>query len=175
MIFPLAAAVPTIVLDGSVLRSYNAPYIERGRIMAPLDPFVTSIAAGIEYSGGVLIVRRADRFAQIPMAQPYPSHFQSTYVPIAPILRSLGVQFSYDAAAHVLLVRTPPAVLATPTPFNPAVPQAAPRIVFTPTPVQTARPIVTGTPAPRRTPLPFSSPVPKCPHGCDRHPTRRGA
>jgi hypothetical protein len=167
--------VPAIVLDGTALRSYNPPYLERGRIMAPLDPFVTSIAAGVEYSAGVLIVRRADRFAQIPMKQPYPSHFQSTYVPIAPILRSLGIWFSYDPISHVLLVRTPPAVLATPTPFNPAVPQAAPRIVFTPTPVQTARPIVTGTPAPRRTPLPFSSPAPKCLRGCDRRPTHRGA
>lgn len=174
MIFPLAAAAPSIVLDGTALRSYNAPYIERGHVMAPLDPFVTSIAASIEYSAGVLIVRRGDRFAQVPMPQPYPGQFQSTFVEIAPILRTLGIACSYDARARVLDLRTPPAVAATPTPFNPAVPEAAPRIVFTPTPVQTPKPVVTGMPEPRRTPLPYTSPAPTCPPGCGRHPGHRG-
>jgi hypothetical protein len=151
------------MLNGTVVRSYNPPYVRAGRVMAPLEPFVTSIAGSIEYIGGTLVIRRADRFAQIPMPQePQPSHFQSTFVQIAPVLRTLGIRVSYDAAQRALIVETPPAAIATPTPFNPAVPLIAPRAVFTPTPAQTPRPMVTGSPLPRRTPLPFSTDVRCC-------------
>jgi hypothetical protein len=151
------------MLNGTVVHSYNAPYVRAGRVMAPLEPFVTSIAASIEYIGGTLVIRRADRFAQIPMRQePHPSHFQSTFVQIAPVFRTLGIRVSYDAARRALVVQTPSAPIATPTPFNPAVPLIAPRAVFTPTPAQTPRPAVTGSPLPRRTPLPFSADVRCC-------------
>ena len=153
MIFPLAAL--SIVVNGSVMRSYNAPYIERGRVMAPLEPFVTAVAASVEYTGGVLIVRRADRFAQVQVrSAAHPCAYQSTYVPIASVLRTLGARVTYDAAARRLLVDLPPAALATPTPFNPAVPRVAPSAVFTPSPAPTPRPVVTGKPVPRRTPIP---------------------
>lgn len=158
MIFPSA---PSVVLDGSVVHSYVAPFIRGGHVMAPLDPFVTRVSASIEYSGGTLIVRRADRFAQIEMPPPYPSQFKTTYVEIAPILRTLGVAVSYDAAHRRLIVRTPSPVLATPTPFNPAVPRILPNPVFTPTPPPaTPRPQFTGTPSPRRTPIPYATSTP---------------
>jgi hypothetical protein len=161
VIFPLAAAALSIVIDGNVVRSYNAPYVVSGHVVAPLEPFVTGIAASIGYSGGTLIVTRGDRFAQVPFAiPPDPGHYQSTYVEIAPLLRTLGARVWYDAHEHTLFVETPHLVLATPTPFNPAVPQPAPTAVFTPTPATTLRPIVTGTPSPRRTPLPANAPSP---------------
>jgi hypothetical protein len=170
VIFPLGATVLSVVLNGTVVHSYNAPYVRGGHVMAPLEPFVTSVAASIEYSGGMLVVRRADRFAQVPMQQPlHPEHFESVFVELAPLLRTLGARVSYDAARRALMVEAPSDPLATPTPFNPAVPSVAPRVVFTPSPVQTERPIVTGTPAARRTPLPLdvepppplASPTPK--------------
>lgn len=160
MIFPLAAAL-SIVVDGNVVRSYNAPYVVSGHVVAPLEPYVTGIAASIGYSGGTLIVTRGDRFAQVPFASPPdPAHYQSTYVEIAPLLRTLGATVWYDPREHRLFVETPRSVLATPTPFNPAVPQPAPTAVFTPIPATTPRPAVTGTPSPRRTPLPAAAPAP---------------
>lgn len=148
----------TVVLDGKPLHAYNKPYLARGRVMAPLDPYVTAIARSIEYDGKSLVIRLGDIFAQVPMgAAPAPARYQTTYVELAPIARTLGARVQFDARSHTLYVETPPVTLAMPTPFNPAVPQASPAAVFTPTPVATARPVVTGTPLPRRTPLPAQS------------------
>lgn len=158
MIFPLAAVTLTVVLDGTPVRSYNQPYIAGGHVMAPLDPYVTSIARSIAYDGQALIVRFGDVFAQVPMpSAPPPGRYESVYVEFAPIARTLGARVWMDSRAHTLYVETPRVALATPTPFNPAVPQSAPAIVFTPAPVQTARPLVIGTPLPRRTPVPAQS------------------
>lgn len=164
MIFPLAAASLTVILNGMPVRSYNAPYIRGGHIMVPLDPYVTAIAASIEYDGRALIVRRGDVFAQVAMsAAPPPGRYQSTYVELAPIARTLGARVSFDPQTRTVEIQTPRGALATPTPFNPAVPRVAPTAVFTPVPVQTARPSVIGTPLPRRTPLPVQSPLPTQP------------
>lgn len=158
MIFPLAAATLTVVLDGTPVRSYNRPYIAGGHVMAPLDPYVTAIARSIEYDGRALIVRLGDLFAQVPMSgAPPPGRYQTTYVELAPIARTLGARVWFDAAAQTLYVQLPRVAFATPTPFNPAVPHPSPTAVFTPTPVQTPRPAVTGTPLPRRTPVPAQS------------------
>lgn len=161
----------SVTVNGIVVRSYNAPYVERGRVMAPIDPFVTGVAASIEYVGGTLIVRRGDLFAQLRMPQPHPAHFQSTFVPIGPLLRTIGVSIEYDAANRRVAIVAPRIPLATPTPFNAAVPWVAPRVVFTPTPAQTPKPVVTGIPLPRRTPLPASTTVPQSqPSRCCRTP-----
>lgn len=160
MIFPLAAATLTILLDGTPLRSYNPPYIEAGHVMVPLDPYVTAIAASIEYDGRVLVIRRGDIFAQVVMERaPDPERYQSTYVQLAPIARTLGARMTFDARTRTLEIHTPRiAAPVSPTPFNPSVPQVAPTAVFTPTPMQTPRPAVSGTPLPRRTPVPLQSP-----------------
>lgn len=127
--------------------------------MVPLEPYVTSIARSIEYDGRALIVRFGDLFAQVPMpSAPAPARYENVYVQFAPIARTLGARVWMDARSRTLYVETPRVALATPTPFNPAVPASAPAIVFTPTPAQTARPAVSGTPLPRRTPLPVQSP-----------------
>lgn len=161
MIFPLAVAAITVVLDGTPVRSYNKPYLERGRVMVPLDPYVTSIARSIEYDGKALIVRLGDFFAQVPMGNaPPPERYQVTYVPLGPIARTLGARVRLDASTQTLYVDMPPAALVTPTPFNPAVPRPEPTEVFTPAPAATPRPVVSGTPLPRRTPIPVGSPGP---------------
>lgn len=162
MIFPLAAVL-TIVVDGTPVRSYNAPRLEHGRVVAPIEPFVTHIARSIGYDGTALIVRLGDYFAQVPLASaPQPDRFASTYVQLAPIARTLGARVRFDGRTHTLYVQTPPSVLATPTPFNAAVPFALPREVFTPVPQKTPRPTVNGPPLPRRTPIPVQSPPRRC-------------
>ncbi|HEV2261219.1 MAG TPA: hypothetical protein VGR69_02885 [Candidatus Rubrimentiphilum sp.] len=155
MIFPLAAPALVVVLNGSIVRSYNPPYVRNGRVIAPVDPFVTLVAAKIAYSGNMLVISRGDRFAQITLkVRPVPVQWTRTYVAIAPILRTLGLEVAYDPSARRLDIVTPASVLVTPTPFNAAVPLVAPAAVFTPSPQATPRPIVTGKPIPRRTPLP---------------------
>lgn len=157
MIFPLAAAL-IVVLDGTPVRSYNAPYLAHGRVMTPIEPYVTAIAASVGYDGNALIVRLGDLFAQVPMKEPpAPERYARTYVEIGPIARTLGARVRFDAHSQTLYVETPRVALATPTPFNAAVPRVSPRAVFTPAPAQTPRPIVSGTPLPRRTPLPVQS------------------
>ena len=145
-----------VLLNGSVVHSYSPVFVRRGRIVAPVEPYVTAIAATIAASGSQLIVTRGDRFAQLPLeSAPVPAQWARTYVEIGPLLRDLGVRMSYDARAHRLEIDTRPGIVTTPTPFNPAVPQPSPAAVFTPVPVPTPRPIVTGKPAPRRTPSPL--------------------
>lgn len=158
MIFPLAAVL-TVVLDGTPVRSYNAPYLDHGRVMTPIDPYVTAIARSVDYDGRALIVRLGDLFAQVPMEQaPSPARYERTYVELGPIARTLGARVRFDSRTQTLYVDTPRAAFATPTPFNPAVPQTAPSDVFTPVPQPTPRPTVSGKPLPRRTPLPAQSP-----------------
>jgi hypothetical protein len=160
VIFPVAAVTLTVVLNGTALRSYNAPYIANGHVQAPLEPYVTAFAQSLGYDGKSLIVRSGDLFAQIPLKQaPQPQHYAATYVELAPLVRTLGGRVAWNGRLRVLYVRMPEPPLATPTPFNPAVPLVAPAMVFTPTPAQTPRPQVTGTPLPRRTPLPVQPPL----------------
>ena len=157
MIFPLAAPALVVLLNGSVVHSYSPVYVRRGRIVAPVEPFVTAVAASIAYNGTQLIVTRGDRFAELPLVGPAPpAQWAQTYVEIAPLFRELGVHVTYDARSRRLEIFTRNAMIAAPTPFNPAVPLARPQAVFTPSPVQTDRPAVTGKPAPRRTPSPLS-------------------
>ena len=160
MIFPLEALV-TVLLNGSIVRSYNPPLIRRGRVVAPVEPFLTSIAASIGDEDSVIVIVRGDRFAQVP-APPstQPSQFARTYVTLAPILRLLGAAVHYDGHRHELDVRIAGNPVATPTPFNAAVPRAPSATVFTPQPSPTPRPIVSGKPAPRRTPLPMPEQTP---------------
>jgi hypothetical protein len=135
------------------MHSYRPVYVLRGRIMAPVEPYVTAVAASVAYNGSQLIVTRGDRFTQLPVQGPAPpAQWAQTYVEIAPLLRNLGVRVTYDARERRLEIDTRSAMIAAPTPFNPAVPLVSPAAIFTPVPVPTARPAVTGKPAPRRTP-----------------------
>lgn len=149
MLTPPACAALTVTIDGKALRSYRAVCLVDGRILAPVDPYVIAVVASVEYDGNTIVVRRGDRFVQVPAAP---------VVEIGPLLRTLGLQVAYDPKSARVDIRTPQLPLATPTPFNPAVPESSPLPVFTPSPAPTPRPVVSGSPAPRRTPLPFSEP-----------------
>ncbi len=155
MIFPLIAPALVVVLNGTIVHSYSPAYVVRGHVVAPLEPYVTAVAASIGYSGSQLIVTRGDRFAQLPVAaNTAPAQWAQTYVEIAPLMRSLGVRVAYDPQLRRLEIETDGPVVVAPTPFNPAVPAATPSTVFTPSPIPTPKPQVSGKPAPRRTPVP---------------------
>jgi hypothetical protein len=156
VIFPPAAL--SVALNGAILRSYNAPVLKNGRILAPIDPYVLRFASSIGYSGGLMVITRGDRFVQLRMQPQAPQNLQVIYVQLAPLLRTLGVQIAYDAALRRVNIETPPPLLVLPTPFNAAVPRVAPHVVFTPAPASTPRPHVSGSPQPRRTPLEIDTP-----------------
>lgn len=151
MIFPPPPL--TVALNGAILRSYNAPLVQNGRVIAPVDPYLTRFATSISYSGRTMIVTRGDRFVQVRIRPQAPQNLQVVYVELAPLLRTLGLHVAYDAALRRVNIETPPPALVMPTPFNAAVAPVAPHIVFTPAPVSTPRPEVSGSPQPRRTPL----------------------
>ena len=156
MIFPLLTPALVVVLNGAVVHSYSPAYVRNGHILAPLEPYVTAVAARIGYNASGLVITRGGRFATLRFGgQTPPGQWNQTYVEIAPLLRSLGVSVAYDAQRRRLEIDTLQTMLVTPTPFRPVVPIAAPAAIFTPAALATPRPQVSGKPAPRRTPLPL--------------------
>jgi hypothetical protein len=158
MLFPPGAAV-TVAIDGRPVLAYHAAYLYGGHVYAPLRPFVTRLAYRLWYEGDSLIIARDDRQVRIHLRQRQPNALDVVYVPLASVLRALGVAVSYHSG-HVDL-RPGYIPLMSPTPFDAALPSAAPQAVFTPVPVPTPRPVWTGSPLPRRTPLPIIEPTPR--------------
>lgn len=164
------AAVPvSVIVDGRLVAASHAAVLERGVVMAPLDPYVRTFAARIvneragrivvERPGYVLVfhvgtaVAEAGRAsAQLPIA-PY-LRAGYAYIPLAAVGRLLGATVTYRAHFHALDLRFPaaqplvtaPAYVAPQTAVSPG-PTFAP--TSTPQPVETLR----GIPKPRRTPL----------------------
>ena len=147
----------TVVVDGRPIESYNGAYATAGRVYAPLRPFVTALADRIWFDGNVLVIVRDGHTVTIRMQSRAPDALDHAYVPLAPVLRSLGEIVQFETGR--VIVRTPAIpTVASPTPFDPAVPSASPWPVFTTAPSATPRPVWTGSPIPRRTPLPFPTP-----------------
>jgi len=161
MLFPPGAAV-TVAIDGRPVLAYHAAYLSGGRVFAPLRPFVTQVAFRTWYEGDTLVITRGDREARIRLVPREPNALDVVYVPVASVLRQLGATVSYHRHRLDVGVRYIP--LASPTPFNLAVPSMAPSAVFTPIPSPTPRPVWTGSPLPRRTPLPAIAPTPQGPN-----------
>lgn len=153
------APAVAVLVDGRRVHAYEPARLADGRVLAPVEPFLTAIGARITQEGGALDIFRGDRFAEVVTLRVVPPQsWTRLFVPVGPICRALGLSVRYDAPSHRLFIRTPDPILVYPTPFNPAVPRVAPRVVFTPAPKVTPRPRFTGVPYPRRTPLPFSAP-----------------
>lgn len=126
-------------------------YIAGNRVYAPVSPLMTRLADRLWVDGNVLVIERDGRRVRTPL--------HGGYVMAGTVLRGLGVPARYEPASHRFIVTTPlPAPVASPTPFNPAVPSVAPSAVFTPPEPATPRPIWTGSPLPRRTALPLPPP-----------------
>jgi hypothetical protein len=152
-LFPPATPV-TIVINGRPLASYQRAYVAGGRVFAPVDPLLVRLADRIWYDGDTLVVERGTRRVRVRLAGLFPEQLDGAYVAAGPVLRGLGIASSFDPAGRRLLILIASGgVVATPTPFDPALPSAPPAAVFTPAPALTPRPVWTGSPLPRRTPL----------------------
>lgn len=155
----------TLLLDGRPVRSYEPLYLARGRVLGPVDPFLTRVAERMEYAGGYAVFSRAGRSVRVRLMPAAPGKLGQTYVALVPLLRALGETVALNASRSVLDVRSPERVdMQPPLPFDPRAKQVGARAVFTPTPVPTDRPVWNGTPRPRRTPIPlqaWATPVPR--------------
>jgi len=155
-IFPPVAL--TLLLDGRPVRSYEPLYLTRGRVLGPVDPFLTRIADRIGYAGGFAIFVRGERIVRVRLAPGPPSSLSRTYVALVPLLRALGERVRLDPASETLDVRSPGARgIDGGGAYDPHAPAVPARPVFTPTPVPTERPVWNGTPRPRRTPIPLQA------------------
>jgi hypothetical protein len=146
----------TLLLDGRPVRSYEPLYLTRGRVLGPVDPFLTRVADRIAYAGGFAVITRGDRNVRVRLIPGPPSGLSQTYVALVPLLRALGETVRLDSVTETLDVRTPASAgIGAQSAFDARARQVAPRAVFTPTPVPTDRPTWNGTPRPRRTPIPL--------------------
>ncbi|PZR57378.1 MAG: hypothetical protein DLM50_06180 [Candidatus Meridianibacter frigidus] len=161
MIFPPSFIPVTVLFAGSPVHGYNHAYLRRGRVVAPVVPFVSRVADRIEYQGRSMLIHRGTTTARIRIQPTDPHALESTYVEIAPIVRALGLTVTYAAARRELEIRFPRAAAVAPmsaSTISPPIP--APPTVFTPEPVTTPRPLYTGSPHPRRTPIIISTSSP---------------
>ncbi|HEX3671376.1 MAG TPA: hypothetical protein VHT92_06685 [Candidatus Cybelea sp.] len=157
-LFPPAAAV-AVVVDGSPLAAYQRAYLADGRVFAPVAPLLMRIADRFWLDGDTLVAERNGRRAYVRLSPRAAGELSVAYVAAAAVLRALGAAVRYEASGRRLVVTLPArGMLASPTPFDPAAPSAAPRAVFTPLAPATPRPLWTGSPMPRRTGLPFPPP-----------------
>lgn len=155
----------TLLLDGRPVRSYEPLYLAGGRVLGPVDPFLTRVADRIAYSGGFAIFTRDGRNVRVRLISMPPAGLTQTYVALVPLLRALGESVRLDSVTATLDVRTPAGVgVGTLGPFDPRARVEPPRTVFTPVPVPTDRPVWNGTPRPRRTPIPLRAWATPSPH-----------
>jgi hypothetical protein len=158
-LFPPAAPV-AVSVDGRPLSAYVRAYLSGDRVYVPIAPLLTELADRLLFDGDTLVVQRAGHTVNIRLEPRFRAELRGAYVPAAAVLRALGASVLYDGEHRRLVVTVPlRAVVASPTPFNPAVPSVAPNAVFTPLVPATPRPLWTGSPMPRRTALPFPPPA----------------
>jgi hypothetical protein len=156
-LFPPGPPV-TIVVDGRPLAAYARAYLYAGRVLAPARPLLTQVADRLWFEGDVLVVERGARRVRVRVDPELRGQMDALYVTVGPVLRGIGAEVRYDPVARRMTVRSPGQSLASPTPFNPALPSPPPQDVFTPEPIATPRPVWNGSPLPRRTALPLSQP-----------------
>ena len=158
-LFPPVTPV-SVTVDGRPLAAYVRAYVAGARVYAPVRPLLTRLADRLWYDGENLVIERDGRRARVRIrAGAFPGQLDGVYVMVGPVLQALGATVRFDAAARRLFVNVSPrAILASPTPFNAAVPSIAPSAIFTPAMPATPRPIWTGSPLPRRTALPVPPP-----------------
>ncbi|MDQ2864695.1 MAG: hypothetical protein M3R51_00570 [Candidatus Eremiobacteraeota bacterium] len=156
----LALAVVTVVLNGFPVRGYIAAVEVRGRIFAPVRPYVTRIADRTWFLGDRFAIERDGRTVYIRLPARHWNGLERTYVPLGKIARALRMSVTYDRISQTLCIRTVALrPVASPSPFDGRTLPLVPSEVFTPIPVPTVRPVYIGPPLPRRTPLPVAAPT----------------
>jgi hypothetical protein len=164
----LACTLVTVVIDGRRVDASEGARLERGVVVAPLDPFVRDVAERITNDGpegpgrGYTIVRGSRRISiRIPGAGARDDVAAETpFVPLAAIARALGASVDYDARSRTIVIATTAEPLVTMTPFATYAPPPGPRVTFAPKETPAPVPVVTGIPHPRRTPIVVRSLVP---------------
>jgi hypothetical protein len=161
----LACTLVTVVIDGRRVDASEGARLERGVVVAPLDPFVRDVAERITSEGpgrGYTIARGARSISiRIPAAAARDDvEAETPFVPLAAIVRALGASVDYDAGSRTIVISTTPEPLVTMTPFAIYAPPPGPRVTFAPKETPAPVPVVTGIPHPRRTPIVVRSLVP---------------
>jgi hypothetical protein len=151
----VTADTVTIVVNGTIAASSAPARIRAGRVVAPLTPIVVRLVARAAYDPGTATVRieRGGTRMVVPVAF---VENDMPYVALGPVVRGIGGSAVFDSPTKTLTVLLGPAqTIATPPPFDPALPRVAPTTVFTPSPPPaTPRSTESGVPRPRRTAIP---------------------
>ncbi len=165
-------AAVVIILNGAIVASAPPAQLLFGHVMAPLAPVVTRFTQRAVLDGDTITLVRNGHTCllrvgshtimcngvagTLPVA-PF-GRGGVAFVPVAEVVRALGGAAAYDPHTHIVALDVPPeTVLKTPLPFDPNAPQAAPTVIFTPSPSPapaTPRPLDSGSPLPRRTAIP---------------------
>ncbi len=146
----------TILIDGSPVVTSHPAQIVAGRIMAPLVPVVTQIADAISLRDGrTLVIERGRRQVALRISAAPPCPVCDVYVPLAPLVRTLGGTLRYDARAGCVALSFGPRALRTPEPYDMlALPHPAATTLAWPSPPKpAAKDVAAGVPQPRRTPV----------------------
>jgi hypothetical protein len=169
----LAAALVTVLIDGVLVDGSVAARMRDGVVVAPLAPYLTTIAERIESDPGgerfvfargarsisvalgSRVARAGASVEELPVA-PF-LHGEETFVPLAMVARALGGDVAFDTATKTLSVGFEPEPLATLAPAGPWTPGPGPYETFAPMATPAPAPRSTGIPRPRRTPLVIDS------------------
>jgi hypothetical protein len=157
------ATFVTIVVNGALVIGSTPAVLRGGVVMAPLDPYVRTLATAISpASDPHIVVQRARRSLRLRLGSreiesgsalelvPIAPFLRdgTLYVPLAVVARALGGTVAYDGRGHTLAIAFPETPLAT-------LPTGLP--TFAPTPTPAPVPTISGIPKPRRTPIPVGT------------------
>jgi hypothetical protein len=166
------ATVVTIVVNGALVIGSTPAELRDGVVMAPLDPYVRTLATAISPPfERTIVVKRAGRTIRLRVGSREIEFGGATrLVPVAPFLRAgtlyvplgiaaraLGATVSYDGRGHTLAIALPELPIATLAPAPLGTPPPTDLPTFAPTPTPAPVPTISGIPKPRRTPIPIGS------------------
>jgi len=151
----VTADTVTIVVNGTIATSSAPARIRAGRVVAPLTPIIVRLVERAAYEPATATVRIERGGTRIVVPVAFVEN-DMPYVELGPVVRGIGASAVFDSPTKTLTVVLGPArAIATPPPFDPALPHVIPTTVFTPSPPPaTPRSTESGVPHPRRTAIP---------------------
>jgi hypothetical protein len=169
----IAAALVTVLIDGSPVEGSVAARLRSGVVVVPLEPYLSSIARRIETAdnGLQILFERGSRSVAVsigsrvarcgPAAESLPIapylRGEEAFIPLAAVARALGADVEFDGSSKTVHVSLEPEPLATLTPSGTWTPGPGPFETFAPPATPEPAPRVTGIPKPRRTPIVIDS------------------